>query len=122
MQWTLLQVALGGAAGSVARYLVTAGTARGFGTGFPLGTLAVNVAGSLAMGVLFVLLTREGRWSPLLMTGVLGGFTTFSAFSLDAFALWERGAWLAAAAYVVLSVVLSLAGLAGGIAMARGLA
>jgi CrcB protein len=122
MQWTLLQVALGGAAGSVARFLVTAGTARAFGAGFPAGTLAVNVAGSFAMGVLFVLLTREGRLSPLLMTGVLGGFTTFSAFSLDAFTLWDRGAWTAAAAYVVLSVVLSLAGLVAGILLTRGLA
>jgi CrcB protein len=122
MVWTLLQVALGGAIGSVARFLVTAGTARACLPGFPLGTLAVNVIGSLAMGVLFVLLTREGRLSPLLMTGVLGGFTTFSAFSLDAVCLWQRGDHGAAALYVALSVALSLAALVLGLAAARALA
>jgi fluoride exporter len=120
MSWTLLHVALGGAIGSTARYLVTAGAARACGPGFPFGTLAVNVAGSMAMGVLFVLLTREGRFSPLLLTGVLGGFTTFSAFSLDALCLWERGAQGAAAAYVLASVILSLVAVALGAIVARG--
>ena len=121
MSLTLLQVAVGGAIGSVARYLVTSGTARACGPGFPVGTLAVNVAGSLAIGALFVVLTREGRFSPLLLTGVLGGFTTFSAFSLDAFCLWERGAQGTAAAYVMASVILSLAALALGAILARGM-
>ena len=120
MLTTLLQVAVGGAIGSTCRYLVTAGAIRACGPGFPYGTLAVNVAGSLAMGVLFVALTREGRFSPLLLTGVLGGFTTFSAFSLDAFCLWERGAQGAAAAYVLASVILSLAALALGAIVTRG--
>ena len=122
MSMPLLQVALGGAAGSVARYLVTSWVTRAVTPGFPSGTLAVNVAGSLAMGVLFVVLTREGRFSPMLLTGFLGGFTTFSAFSLDAFSLWERGAQGAAAGYVVASVVLSLAALALGVILARGVA
>ncbi|QYK42540.1 MAG: fluoride efflux transporter CrcB [Paracoccaceae bacterium] len=117
----LLQVALGGAIGSVGRYLVTWGAARACLPGFPLGTLVVNVAGSLAMGILFVLLTREGRFSPFVLTGVLGGFTTFSAFSLDAFCLWERGQAGAAALYVGASVILSLAALAVGVLLARGL-
>lgn len=118
----LLQVALGGAAGSVARYLVTLWVTRAVTPGFPFGTLAVNVVGSLAMGVLFILLTREGRFSPMLLTGVLGGFTTFSAFSLDAFCLWERGAQGLAAVYVLASVLLSLAALALGVILARGVA
>ncbi len=120
MVGTLLQVAVGGAIGSMARFLVTAGVARACLPGFPLGTLVVNVAGSFAMGVLFIVMTREGRLSPLLMTGVLGGFTTFSAFSLDAVCLWERGDQGAAALYVGLSVGLSIAALALGMVAARG--
>lgn len=116
----LLQVALGGALGSVARYLMTFGIARACLPGFPLGTVVVNVPGSFAMGILFILMTREGRFSPFLLTGVLGGFTTFSAFSLDAFCLWERGQAGAAALYVGASVILSLAALFAGIIIARG--
>jgi CrcB protein len=122
MQWTLLQVAVGGAIGSVARFLVTAGVARACLPGFPLGTLVVNVTGSFVMGVLFVVMTREGRFSPMLMTGVLGGFTTFSAFSLDAVCLWERGDQGTAALYVGLSVVLSIMALVAGLAAARAMA
>lgn len=118
----LLQVALGGAIGSVGRYLVTWAVVRACLPGFPAGTVAVNIAGSLVMGVLFIVLTRDGRLSPLLMTGVLGGFTTFSAFSLDAFCLWERGEQGAALLYVGLSVAGSLAALALGIGLARGFA
>jgi fluoride exporter len=115
----LTQVALGGAIGSVARYLITWGASRACLPGFPVGTLAVNVAGSFAMGVLFILITREGRFSPFLLTGVLGGFTTFSAFSLDAFCLWERGQVGATAVYVGASVILSLAALVAGVVLAR---
>jgi fluoride exporter len=115
----LTQVALGGAIGSVARYLITFGASRACLPGFPVGTLAVNVVGSFAMGVLFILITREGRFSPFLLTGVLGGFTTFSAFSLDAFCLWERGQAGAAAVYVGASVILSLAALVAGVMLAR---
>ena len=89
----LLQVALGGALGASARYLVGLGTLRLIGPGFPWGTLTVNVVGSFAMGLLVVVLAEVwgNRFAPLLMTGLLGGFTTFSAFSLDAVALFERG-------------------------------
>ncbi len=88
---TLLQVALGGAVGSMARYLTNVAVMRGLGPGFPWGTLIVNVFGSFLMGVLVVWLAEKGamRHAPLLMTGVLGGFTTFSAFSLDAVTLWD---------------------------------
>lgn len=123
----LLLVALGGALGASARFLVVTGAMRAFGAGFPWGTLIVNVAGSLAMGALVVLLIErlpEGtaRLAPLLMTGVLGGFTTFSAFSLDAMQLIERGRWLAVAGYVSSSVILSIIGLALGIMLARAAA
>lgn len=122
----LMLVALGGAVGASARFLAVTGAIRLFGPGFPWGTVIVNVAGSIAMGVLVVLLIERlpgggARLAPLLMTGVLGGFTTFSAFSLDAIQLVERGRWLAAAGYVSSSVILSILGLALGLAIARAL-
>ncbi|WP_309665497.1 CrcB family protein [Tabrizicola sp.] len=112
---TLTQVALGGAIGSLLRYLTTAVVSA------PLGTAVVNVVGSFAMGVLFVTLSSRTSLSPLLMTGVLGGFTTFSAFSLDALKLWTAGQTTVALAYVGGSVVLSLVAVALGAALARGL-
>ena len=91
---TLPLVALGGALGTTARYLVSVAALRAFGPGFPVATMAVNISGSFLMGVLVVWLAHVGgqRFAPFLMTGVLGGYTTFSAFSLDAATLWERGA------------------------------
>ena len=108
--------------GSVARYLTYVAVARGIGPGLPWGTVIVNVVGSFLMGVLAVLLVERGasRHAPFLMTGILGGFTTFSAFSLDAVALWERGEAVQAAAYVAGSVSLSLAALVAGMALTRG--
>jgi fluoride exporter len=120
---TLSLVALGGALGSAARYLVNVGALRAFGPGFPVATMAVNILGSFAMGLLVVALAQLGgqRFAPFLMTGILGGFTTFSAFSLDAVTLWERGQAMAAAGYVAGSVVLSLGALIAGMATARGI-
>jgi fluoride exporter len=120
---TVLQVALGGAIGSVARYLTNVAVMRGIGPGFPWGTVIVNVVGSFAMGVLVVWLAERGsmRHAPLLMTGLLGGFTTFSAFSLDAVTLWERGAVGPALVYVLGSVLVSLAALFAGMALTRGM-
>ena len=120
---TLLQVALGGALGAAARYLTGLAALRLFGPGFPWGTFAVNVLGSFLMGILVIVLSRTGNVAaPFLMTGVLGGFTTFSAFSLDAVTLWERGAAVAAVGYVGASVVVSLLALLAGLIAARGLA
>jgi CrcB protein len=121
MLMTLGQVALGGAVGAAARYLTGLAAIRLIGPGFPWGTVVVNVAGSLAMGVLVVALAHlsANRLAPLLMTGLLGGFTTFSAFSLDAVTLFERGQGLAAAGYVAGSVELSSGGLVAGMALAR---
>ncbi|MBV0891284.1 fluoride efflux transporter CrcB [Paracoccus sp. Z118] len=118
-----LQVALGGAMGATARYGVNRAAMTAFGPGFPWATLIVNVAGSFAMGALVVMLARLGNaWAPLLMTGLLGGFTTFSAFSLDTLTLWQRGEHASAAAYVAASVGLSLLAIAAGLAFARVLA
>lgn len=119
---SLLQVALGGAVGASLRYLAGVGAARLIGHGFPWATLFVNVLGSLAMGALVALLAQKDatRFAPLLMTGLLGGFTTFSAFSLDAVTLYERGQIGAAASYVTASVVLSIAALFAGMALMKG--
>ena len=112
---SLLHVALGGALGAGLRYLI------GLAVAFPFGTLAVNVIGSFAMGIAFVVLAEKGleRWMPLVMTGVLGGFTTFSAFSLDAFRLYEAGRISAAGGYVAASVVLSILALIVGVVITK---
>jgi len=121
---TYLWVALGGALGSVARYACSSAAARWLGAGFPWGTLFVNVTGSFAIGVLAALVAADGR--PLLgadaraflLVGVLGGFTTFSSFSLETLAL-ARGVTLGAAALnVALSIALCLGGAALGFASA----
>ena len=119
-----LQVALGGAVGATLRYALGIGLVRALGhTAFPLAILTANVLGSFLMGAFVVAAARHGLTylSPLVATGLLGGFTTFSAFSLEAATLWERGAAGQAAAYVVLSVGLSLGALFLGMATARGL-
>jgi CrcB protein len=118
----VLQVALGSAVGASARYLAGIWIVRAFGhTGFPVAILSVNVLGSFLMGVFVVTAAHKGltHLSPLVATGILGGFTTFSAFSLEAVTLYERGDLGAAALYVTLSVVLSILGLFAGLAVAR---
>lgn len=111
---TLSLVALGGATGSVLRHLTVQAV------GSPLGTLLVNVAGSFAIGILFVTLAGRGALAPLFMAGLLGGFTTFSAFSLDALKLWQAGQGGQALLYVGASVILSLLAVALGAELARG--
>lgn len=124
MIWTLSQVALGGAVGAVARFLTVSAVLRLVGPGFPLGTMLVNVTGSFLMGVLWIWLETRGltRLAPLLMAGMLGGFTTFSAFSLDVLRLWEEGQAVVAGGYAVGSVVLSVAALVAGATLMRGMA
>ncbi len=120
---TLLAVALGGAFGATARYLVSSGLQGMLGPAFPWGTLGVNVSGSFLMGVLVASLER-GTFPPefqaLLAVGILGSFTTFSAFSLETLALLQDGAWGRALAYVLGSVALGLMGVAAGMALAGG--
>jgi len=122
----LTLVALGGALGSCARYLVGVQATRWFGLGWPYGTLAVNVLGGLLMGVLIAVLAHRGgadqeRWRLLLGVGVLGGFTTFSAFSLDAILMIERRAYGQAGAYVLGSAVLAMLALLLGLLLTRRL-
>ena len=118
----IILVALGGAIGASARLLTNGVVIRLFGAGFPFGNLLVNVAGSLAMGILMGwLLARSGsdNLRLFLATGILGGFTTFSAFSLDAVSLYQRGEAIAALIYVVASVVISILALVAGLAAMR---
>ena len=117
----LLQVAAGGAAGAVLRYLVVQASGRWLGAGFPYGTVLVNIGGSFIMGLVAVALLGRSGMTPLVMAGFLGGFTTFSAFSLDAVSLFERGETWAAAVYVALSVAGSILALMAGLLIARGL-
>ena len=122
MSW--LWVGIGGALGSVARYAVSLGAARWLGAAFPWGTLIVNVAGSFAIGLLAALVTADGRPTlgtdarAFVMIGILGGFTTFSSFSLETLNLARAGAVSAAAANAGLSLVLSLAAVWLGFAAA----
>ncbi|WP_306148352.1 MULTISPECIES: fluoride efflux transporter CrcB [unclassified Roseibium] len=120
----LLLVMIGGGIGAGGRHLVSMATLRLFGPGFPVGTLAVNVIGSLAMGLFIGWLVKHeaAHLQPLryfLATGLLGGFTTFSAFSLDTSVLWERGDTMLALIYVVGSVVLSIVAVFAGLAVMR---
>jgi CrcB protein len=118
MMFTAAQIAIGGATGAVLRYLAGVGVMRLFGPQpLPLGVLFVNIAGSLAMGMLVTFLGQRGltQWNAFLATGVLGGFTTFSSFSLEAWRLLERGDIGLAGLYVGLSVAVSLMALVAGV-------
>lgn len=121
---TILAVGAGGAIGASARYLLTQAVMRVAPGGFPYGTLLVNVLGSMTLGLLAgVFALRFSPSHPLpafLVTGILGGFTTFSAFSLDVVTLVERGAFGLAFAYAMLSVILAVGGLFAGLSLARG--
>ena len=122
MVMAFLQVGIGGAIGAMLRFGVGLALVRQTGTaGFPLGIISVNVLGSFLMGLFAVFAFHRGieHLNPLVMTGVLGGFTTFSAFSLEAFTLYERGDVGQAVLYVLLSVILSILALAAGIWLAR---
>ena len=107
-----LLVAVGGAIGSLLRYYVGLGSLRLMGPGFPWGTLIVNVVGCFIIGVFAEMIMRRFNASVelrlLLITGFLGGFTTFSAFSLDAITLFERGEVFAGGIYIAASVGLSM--------------
>ena len=121
----IIAVAFGGALGSVTRYLVGIGSGKLFGVDFPWGTLIINVTGSFLIG-LFVGMFAT-RWDlpqavrVFLTVGICGGYTTFSTFSLDAFYLMERGQAVAAGAYMIGSVVLSVGALIGAMLLVRTL-
>ncbi|CAN7317659.1 fluoride efflux transporter CrcB [Rhizobium sp. LjRoot254] len=119
----ILLVAVGGALGSVARYLTSLATLRWFGPGYPWGTLSVNIVGGLAIGIFAELIARRFDGSQelrlFIITGILGGFTTFSAFSLEVSTMAERGDYLWAASYILLSIVISVAAVFAGLALVR---
>lgn len=120
-----LLVFIGGGLGASLRHAVNMLCARSFGTAFPWGTFIINITGSTVMGLIAGYLAFKGgasqHWRLFLMTGILGGYTTFSAFSLDAALLYERGETGLALLYVLGSVALSIAGLFAGLALIRQL-
>lgn len=119
----LLAIAIGGAIGAVARYSLGEWVTQALGSEFPWGILIINVGGSLAIGVLFVLLVEQALLSPVyrsfLIVGFLGAFTTFSTFSLQVLALMQNGRFLMASTYVVTSVLLSILAVAVGVFVTR---
>lgn len=120
-----LVVFVGGGLGAALRHGVNRASLAYFGPDFPYGTLFVNVAGGLLMGVLAELLLVKGGGSQefrlFLTTGFLGGFTTFSAFSLDAALMWQRSDYAALSSYIIASVLLSIAALFMGMSAVRAL-
>ena len=124
---SFLMVGIGGAIGAMARHGVGLASIRALGPGFPYGTLIVNILGSFLMGILIAWLVRRTGGSSneirlFLATGFLGGFTTFSAFSLDTIVLYERGEIGIALFYVFASVVASVLALIAGLWLIRGMA
>jgi CrcB protein len=125
--YSFLLVGAGGAIGAMARFGFASFVGRLWPMGFPLATLLINMIGSVAMGIFIGLMARflppwQGDARLFVAVGILGGFTTFSTFSLDTVALIERGELLQASAYVLLSVVLCLIGLYLGLLVTRGVA
>ena len=120
---TYLLLFIGGGIGTVLRHSVNVALPRLFGAGFPYHTLFENVSGSLVMGLLAGYFAFRGEAPQdirlFLTTGIIGGYTTFSAFSLDTVLLWERGQWSLATAYVAASVLASIFGLVLGLAIVR---
>ncbi len=121
----VLAIAAGGALGSLLRYWVSSGTHAVLGRGFPYGTLTVNVLGSLLMGFLYIWLLDRVAAGPVLraflLIGVLGGFTTFSSFSIESLNLIEAGQVMKALVNVLLSVTVCITAAGLGVLMARQL-
>lgn len=120
---TIVAIAGGGAIGAVLRYVAAGWVYDQLGRAFPYGTLAVNVTGSLIMGLLFVWLTERmavaPEWRAFLLVGLLGAFTTFSTFSIETLQLLQDGAWLRAMANMVVSVVLCVGAAWTGVLIGR---
>lgn len=123
MLQSIIGVAVGGAFGSVCRFLVGSAVRTAVPGDFPWGTLLINVVGSFLIGIVFVLvaerMTLAPGWRYILMVGFLGGFTTFSSFSLESVELLEKGYYSLAAAYILGSLVLCLLATLGGLMLAR---
>jgi len=120
---TFLVIAAGGALGAMSRYGVNLAAARWLGLGFPWGTLIVNIVGCLILGALIELLALRSElpqaWRSFLGTGFCGALTTFSAFSADVVLMWERGALVPAAAYLLCSLVLAIGAFVAGLYLLR---
>ena len=118
-------VGVGGFAGAVARYLIDGRISTATGGGFPFGTLAINVSGSFAIGLLFVLAVERAalpaEWRASLMIGFLGSYTTFSTLTLESWRMIEDGAWVAAGGNLLGSMMLGMASVIGGIALGRAI-
>jgi CrcB protein len=122
--FNLLLVVVGGGIGAGIRHLTNIGALRLVGPNYPWGTIAINIVGSFAMGLFVATLMRRGGSNEVRLfvaTGILGGFTTFSAFSLDFATLWERGATLPALGYALASVIGAIIALFLGLWLARSL-
>jgi len=120
--FNLLLVVVGGGIGAGIRHLTNIGALRLVGPNYPWGTMAINIVGSFAMGLFIATMMRRGGSNEVRLfvaTGILGGFTTFSAFSLDFATLWERGATLPALGYALASVVGAIIALFLGLWLAR---
>ena len=121
--WAMLMIALGAAVGANMRYALSLWAARQWGATFPYGTLLINVSGCFAIGMVMVLLTTRftssDTWRLLLVTGLLGGFTTFSTFGYETYMLLVSGSWLAAGLNMLASVGLGVVGVILGAGLAR---
>ncbi|MER8572835.1 fluoride efflux transporter CrcB [Mesorhizobium sp. M1338] len=120
--FNLLLVVVGGGIGAGIRHLTSMGALRLVGPNYPWGTIVINIVGSFAMGLFIAILARRGGSNELRLfvaTGILGGFTTFSAFSLDFATLWERGVTLPAFGYALASVIGAIIALFLGLWLAR---
>lgn len=119
----LLVIGLGGGIGSICRYLVQVLVTRHFASTFPAGTLLVNITGCFIIGLLFGLVSRHAwltiEWRLFLITGICGGYTTFSSFSYESISLIREGHYLYFLSYVLLSVAVGLLATFGGAALAR---
>ena len=121
---TILWISLGAIVGANLRYFLALAISRLYPT-FPFGTLAINITGSMLLGFFMVWtgerVIADPRWRLLIAVGLCGGYTTYSSYAYETFALFERGQWMGAALNVVLTNVLCLAGAAAGAAVARGI-
>lgn len=121
---TILWISLGAIVGANLRYFISLAISR-LNPGFPFGTLAINITGSLALGFFMVWtgerVIADPRWRLVVAVGLCGGYTTYSSYAYETFALFERGQWIGAAVNVVATNLLCLAGVAAGAAVARGL-
>jgi CrcB protein len=119
----VLAISVGASIGANLRFFISIWVAQTWGNMFPYGTLLINVVGSVLIGVFYALAdsrpAMDPTWRPLLVTGLLGGFTTFSSFSYETYALAMRGAWLAVMLYVAGSVGLGLVGVVLGVLVVR---